>query len=103
LLPSYVLGAWSLVALAIAIPAGYAFHLAGPWRRTYVITAVIALYFNFFVLVFQRFEKVPGWNASAPAQSEPPFVVAQAVVLVLFIVFGVIASIRFYLDRTLAA
>jgi hypothetical protein len=103
LLPSHVLGILSLVALAIAIPARYSFHLAGAWRRTYVITAVIALYFNFFVLVVQLFEKVPALKAMAPTQSEPPFVIAQVGALVLFVVFGAVATIRFHTEPALAA
>ena len=103
LLPSHVLGILSLIALAIAIPARYSFHLAGAWRRTYVITAVIAFYFNFFVLVVQLFEKVPALKAIAPTQSEPPFVIAQVAALALFVVLGVIAAIRFHTERALAA
>ncbi len=103
LLPSHVLGILSLIALAIAIPARYAFHLAGAWRRTYVITTVIAFYFNFFVLVVQLFQKVPALKALAPTQSEPPFVIAQVASLALFIVFGVVAAIRFHSERALAA
>src|ERR1700676_3523099 len=55
LLPSHVVGAISLVVLAITILARYSRHLAGGWRRTYVISAVIAL--NFFVFIVQLFEK----------------------------------------------
>ena len=103
LLPSHVLGILSLITLAIAIPARYSFHLAGPWRRTYVITAVIAFYFNFFVLVAQLFMKVPALKALAPTQSEPPFVIAQVGALTLFIVFGVVATMRFHTERVVAA
>src|SRR5437763_1246740 len=54
--PGIVLGVLSLVVLAIAIFARYARRLVSGWRRTYVITASIALYFNCFVLVVQLFE-----------------------------------------------
>ena len=84
LLPSHVLGILSLITLAIAIPARYSFHLAGAWRKTYVIAAVIAFYFNFFVLVAQLFMKVPALKALAPTQSEPPFQVTQLIALVVF-------------------
>jgi hypothetical protein len=94
-LPSHAVGILSLVALAIAILARYTFHLAGAWRRIYVITAMIALYFNVFVLVVQSFLKVPALKAMAPTQSEPPFKVAQLVVLALFAVLTIFASIRF--------
>ena len=93
LLPSHIVGAISLIVLAVAIYARYARHVAGRWRAAYVISAVAALYFNCFVLVVQAFLKVPALNALAPTQSEPPFAVAQLAVLVLFIVLGV-AAIR---------
>jgi len=91
LLPSHKVGILSLIALAIAILARYAFHLAGPWRSTYVVTAAIAQFFNVFVLVVQSFEKVPALKAAAPTQSEPPFVVAQVVLLVAFVVLTIFA------------
>ena len=94
LLPSHVVGAISLVVLAVAIYARYARHLAGAWRATYVICAVAALYFNVFVLVVQSFLKVPALHSLAPTQSELPFAVAQLVVLLLFIVLGTLAVRR---------
>jgi hypothetical protein len=94
LLPSHIVGAISLVVLALAIYARYARHLAGAWRATYVVCAVLALYLNVFVLVVQLFLKVPALRALAPTQSEPPFGVAQLVVLVLFIALGTLAVRR---------
>jgi hypothetical protein len=91
LLPSHILGILSLIDLAIAIPALYVFHLSGSWRKTYVITSAIALYFNCFVLVVQGFEKVPALHALAPAQKEPPFAIAQLALLVLFVVLTIYA------------
>jgi hypothetical protein len=95
LLPSHIVGALSLVMLAVAIFARYSRHLLGPWRWIYAVTAVIALYFNVFVLVVQLFLKVPALKASAPTQTEPPFLVAQSCALVLFVVLGAVAAIRF--------
>ena len=99
LLPSHVVGAISLVVLAIAIIARYSRHLVGGWRRTYVISAVIALYLNVFVLVVQLFEKVPALNALAPTQSEPPFKITQIVVLAIFVVLGIFAA-KGFRERT---
>jgi len=76
LLPSHKVGILSLVILAVAIPARYAFHLAGRWRAIYIVGAATALYLNVFVLVFQSFLKVPALRALAPTQQEPPFLVA---------------------------
>src|SRR5438876_10040016 len=61
-LPSHAVGILSLIVLTLAILARYRYHLAGGWRRTYVITALMALYFNFFVLIVQLFLKVPSLN-----------------------------------------
>jgi hypothetical protein len=103
LLPSHKVGIISLVVLVVAILARYAFHLTGAWRRTYVISAVAALYFNVFVLVVQAFLKVPALHAMAPKQTEPPFLVTQLVVLVLFIVIGIMATKRFHDEPVRAA
>ena len=89
--PANKLGIISLVVLAIAVVARYALHLAGSWRRTYVISAAMALYLNTFVLVVQSFEKVPALKALAPTQKEPPFTIAQGTVLVAFIVLTIFA------------
>ncbi len=98
LTPAKKVGIISLVVLAIAIVARYALHLAGAWRRTYVISAAIALYLNTFVLVVQSFEKVPALKAMAPTQKEPPFLVAQLAVLALFVVLTIFAAKRFRSD-----
>ncbi len=95
LLPSHFVGIISLVVLAIAIVARYGYRLAGSWRRIYVITATLALYFNVFVLVVQLFRRVPGLTAIAPTQSEPPFAIAQFIVLAAFVYFGVSADREF--------
>ena len=95
LLPSHIVGAVSLVVLAVAILARYPFRLRGAWRRTYVICATVAVYLDTFVGVVQAFLNVPTLKALAPKQTEPPFVVAQALVLVSFVVLGSLATARF--------
>ena len=97
-LPSHGVGIVSLIVLAIATFARYTRRLAGAWRRTYVITAVIALYLNVFVLIVQAFMKVPVLKAMAPTQSEPPFLVAQVVAMALFVVPAIFAVKRFRID-----
>jgi hypothetical protein len=93
--PGIIVGVISLIVLAFAIAARYGFHLAGAWRSIYVVTAMMALYLNVFVLVVQSFEKWPALRALAPTQSEPPFVATQLVVLVLFIVLTLFAGKKF--------
>jgi hypothetical protein len=95
--PSYAVGALSLVLLAIACIALYGMKLSGAWRWIYVVTAMISLYLNVFVLVIQGFLKVPALHALAPG--EPPggpiFGVAQGVVLVFFVLVIIGAVRRF--------
>jgi len=98
LLPSHVVGALSLLVLAIAVFARYGRRMAGAWRWTYAVTAMVALYFNVFVLVVQLFQKVPALKALAPTQSEPPFAIVQLVVLAIFVTLTFKASIRFRPD-----
>lgn len=100
LLPSHIVGIISLLVLAVAIPARYIFHLAGAWRWIYVVTAAIALYLNVFVLVVQLFEKVPSLKALAPTQKEAPFVIAQLIVMVIFVALTVVAAKRFHIPPT---
>jgi hypothetical protein len=95
LLPSHIVGIISLVVLAIALFARYSFRLKDSWRWIYVVSALAALYLNVFVLVAQAFLKVPALKALAPTGSEPPFLVAQAIVLAFFIYVGTRASMRF--------
>jgi hypothetical protein len=97
-MPSHIVGAISLVALAIAMLAIYGRGLVGGWRRTFVVSAVVALYLNAFVLVVQSFEKIPVLHALAPKGSEPPFAVAQLIVLAFFTWIGFQATKRFRTD-----
>lgn len=93
--PSYVVGVISLVVLLVAIYALYSRHLAGAWRKVYVVGAIMALYLDVFVTIVQSFLKIPALNAMAPTQTEPPFKLTQLVVLVVFIVLGIVATIKF--------
>jgi hypothetical protein len=103
LLPSHKVGILSLVVLAIAVPARYVFRLAGSWRPAYVISAVVALYLNVFVAVVQAFLKVPALTALAPTQKEPPFLIAQLVLLVLSVGLTILAAKKFHVERARAA
>ena len=93
--PPRAVGVISLVLLAVAAAAYYAFQLAGAWRWIFVGAAVTALYLNVFVLIVQSFMKAPFLKALAPTQSEPPFVATQAVALLAFVALGVCAIRRF--------
>ena len=93
--PSHVVGILSLALLVGSTVALYVFHLAGPWRWIYAISQTLALFLLVFVLVAQVFKKVPALAAIAPTQSEPPFAVAEGVVLAVFLVLSVAAALRF--------
>jgi len=93
--PAINVGIISLIVLAVAIVARYVLRLAGAWRRTYVISAAVALYLNVFVLVVQSFEKVPALKALAPTQKEAPFVVVQLLAMAIFVGVTIFAVKRF--------
>jgi hypothetical protein len=95
LLPSHIVGAISLIALALA------FRARNHWRKTYVVAAMISLYLNVFVLVVQLFEKVPALHALAPTQSEPPFQITQGVVLLLFVILGIRATMKYHPEQSI--
>jgi len=97
-LPSHAIGILSLVLLAIACFALYGAKLSGPSRWIYVVTALVSLYLNCFVLVIQTFLKVPVLHELAPGAppSGPVFGVVQFVVLAFFAYMTFRAVRRFH-------
>lgn len=100
LLPSHIVAGISLLILPVALAALYWKGLAGGWRRIFVVTSVIALYLNVFVLLVQLFQKTPALIAVAPTQQSPGFVITQLIVLGLFIWLGRSAVTGFRTDRS---
>jgi hypothetical protein len=94
-MPSHGVGIISLVVLGLAVYALYGRKLAGGWRKTFVITAVMAFYLNVFVGLVQGFGKIPALHQLAPTQTESPFKLAQLALLTTFIVIGTVSAIRF--------
>jgi hypothetical protein len=96
--PGILIGILSCILLAIACAALYSMHLAGPWRWIYVLTALISLYLNVFVLVIQSFLKIPPLHELAPGN--PPagaaFAAVQGIVLVFFAVMIIRVWRRFH-------
>ena len=96
-LPSHVIGILSLVLLAIACLALYVMKLSGAWRWIFIVTALLSLYFNVFVLVIQSFLKIPVLTALAPGN--PPsgaiFAVIQSILLGFFVLIVIGACRRF--------
>lgn len=89
--PGIVVGVLSLVALAVVLFALYVKHDVGSWRWIYVVSAIIALWFNVFVLIVQSFQKIGFLQALAPTQSEPPFQIVQGAALVAFVILAMVA------------
>lgn len=100
--PAFITGLVSSAVLIAALYALYGKRLAGPWRAVYVVTTLIAFYLNVFVLVVQSFQKIKPLNALAPTGSEPPFAVAQGIVLIVFLWLGWLALKRFHPVRATA-
>jgi hypothetical protein len=98
LTPAIVVGVISFVVLGVAIFARYVRRLVGAWRWIYVVTSMVALYLNVFVLIVQLFQRVPSLKTLAPTQSEPPFSVIQVSTLALFVVLTVLAAVKFRIE-----
>lgn len=97
LLTSHIIGMVSLLLLAVACIAFYAMKLRGPWRAVYVLTALISLYLNVFILLIQGFLKIPVLHDLALGNSPngPAFAVIQGLVLMFFVIMIVGAWWRF--------
>lgn len=93
--PARILGVIELVVVGLAALALYGRHLARGWAGIYVVTVVLAVYFNAFVAVIQAFLKIGFLHALAPTGKEPPFLIAQVLTLALFLFMGVVAFKRF--------
>jgi len=97
--PAQITGVVALLALAVALYAFYAKHMAGRWRAVFVATAVLGLYLNVFVLVIQGFTKVEMLCAlmpACPAPGGPVFGAAQGAVLLAFLAAGWLAVKRYH-------
>jgi hypothetical protein len=92
--PARIVGVIDLVVVVIAALALYVYHLARAWRGIYIVTIVLAVYFNAFVAVAQAFQKIGFLHALAPTGKEPPFLVAQLLTLALFVAISIVAFKR---------
>jgi hypothetical protein len=100
--PPRMVGILSLILLAIAVLAIYAFRVSGPWRWIFIVTAMTALYLDAFVGVIQAFNKLSFLHELAPNGSEPPFLIVQVIVLAIFVLLGFLAVRRFHPEHTTA-
>lgn len=94
--PAQLTGVVTLIALVPTLYGLYVKHLAGAWRLTYVIGAVVVLYLNMVALVAQLFLKVPPLQAQAGnPPAGPAFGAAQLALLLAFVFIGWRASKTF--------
>lgn len=98
LMPSHILGLLSLSAWTIAIVTRNSFGFNGWSRAVYVVAVAIALYFNCFAAVVQLFAKIAALKTIAPTRTEGPYVIAQSVVLAVFVVLTYSAAKRFGIE-----
>ncbi|MGB3418416.1 MAG: hypothetical protein WBA36_17215 [Mesorhizobium sp.] len=94
--PAIDVGIMGTIIIAVCLAARYLKRMENGWRGVYVVTAVLSLYFNLFVLVVQLFQKVPALNAYAPTGTEPPFAIVQGLVLLACLAAGFVAFKRFH-------
>jgi hypothetical protein len=102
LTPARIFGIISLVVLVLALLARYFYYLRSAWRWIYVGGAVIALYLNMVVLIVQSFLKISFLHELAPNGNELPILIPQGVLLVLAVVLGIVALVKFHPERKLA-
>lgn len=102
LTPAAATGIVATIFFVAGLIALYAKDLIGKWRWIYTLSAVISLYLNVFVLIVQTFQKVKLVNPAAPMVGPPfapptdfYFAVAQGTALVLFIMLGIITTLKF--------
>jgi hypothetical protein len=95
LLPSHIVGIISLALLAIALFAFYIQQMHGLWRQVYIVTALLSLYLNVFVMIIQAFLKIPVLKGLAPTQTEPPFIIVQGVTLLFFVTVIIVSAIKY--------
>lgn len=93
--PPHAVGVLSLILLALVLPALYAKKLQGSWRAIYIVGAILSQYFNCAVGVIQAFQKIAFFNALAPTQQEPPFLIAQGLLLAVFVIAIVVSLKKF--------
>jgi len=89
--PAFLTGVVSVPMLALAFAAYFGLKLRSRAAAVYAVSASIALYLNLLAFVTQAFLKIPPLHALAPSGTEPPFLVAQVVMLVAMIIVGALS------------
>jgi len=93
--PAVAIGIVALLILALVLFAQRKAQGSLLWRLVFAGGVVASLYLLVFVGLVQAFMRIGPLHAAAPTQSEPPFVVTQAVALIVFVGLGVLAALSF--------
>ncbi|XZE45585.1 hypothetical protein SH467x_000830 [Pirellulaceae bacterium SH467] len=76
--------AFGLLTILLLILAGVAVRKADShsrWHFAYLMSALATLYLNCVVFIVQSFQKISALRSLAPTQTEPPFLIAQVILL----------------------
>lgn len=105
LTPAAATGIIATVFFVLGLIALYGKQLYGRWRWIYAVSATVSLYLNIFVLIVQSFQKLSFINPAAsltPPFPNPPFepvqfnfLVAQVAALVIAVMLGIVAALKF--------
>jgi hypothetical protein len=87
--PPHLFGVITIAVMAPALLGLYVFRLI------YIAGAALVLYLNCVAGLTQVFLKFHFAMALAPTQTEPPFLIAQAALLAVIAVLGILAAIRY--------
>jgi len=100
--PAVATGIIATLFFVIGLYALYVKSVIGSWRWIYVVTMMVSLYLNVFVLITQSFQKLKFLNSAAPMVGPPfaeptntQFAIAQGVTILFFLVIGVLAAKKF--------
>jgi hypothetical protein len=99
LLTPHIVGILLLFVLVVTIPAYCMFSLAAAWRRTFVVGSSTVLYLNLVVLILHSFLNFPTIHSMTSSQKGTAFLIAQLIVLALFVVFTTLATMKFHPEQ----
>jgi hypothetical protein len=100
--PAVATGIIATLFFLVGLYALYAKKVFGSWRWIYVVTMMVSLYLNVFVLITQSFQKLKFLNPAAPMVGPPfaepvntQFAIAQGLTILFFLVIGFLAAKKF--------
>jgi hypothetical protein len=99
LLTTHIVGIVSLLVLVVTIPAYCMFSLAWAWRRIFVVGSSTVLYLNVVVLILHSFLKFQPIHAVTATQKGTALLIAQLIVLALFVVSTTLATMKFHPEQ----